>query len=475
MYSTKKTIILLLSTVATSGLGVSAGAATWRVTPTLTATETYTDNVNLDETVRQGDFVTQISPQVQLTGTGARLNASILYGANYFFYPGSTGGEKHDLRHTVQANLNSELVNDLFFIDAGANVDQQFLDRRQAISSVDVSQTKNRRTVQSYRFSPYLAHRFGSWATTQLRYELRHVRSSSDTEQTTLNTFFGNSLTHRGTFSLSNGPAFQRLGWTLSAVYANEEREDQADFDTRTLNADLSYQLLDQFALLGSIGYQDRDGGNSFANFDGVTWDAGFRFVPGPRTSISMRYGNRSGTDTFSLNAQYKMTAKHSINLTYTDTIQTFQSFAFDEIPGPVIDPTQSGNFVSGDITRRKQARLYLTGSRGRTSYSMSGSYSRNKSDNSALDEDRYSAAVSLNRQLSRRLSLGSSFSYNLSKFASDGTEDTFWSASVNGNYSISQSLVGTLGYTHSDRDQARFANLNGGTNYISLSIRATF
>ena len=93
MYSTKKTIILLLSTVATSGLGVSAGAATWRVTPTLTATETYTDNVNLDETVRQGDFVTQISPQVTDRNRGA---AECLYSLwrELLLLPRQHGGRK---------------------------------------------------------------------------------------------------------------------------------------------------------------------------------------------------------------------------------------------------------------------------------------------------------------------------------------------------------------------------------------------
>jgi len=469
----KKKTILLLPGMILSGFISYADAASWRVSPSITVAETYTDNVDLDATFSQSDFVTQITPQVVITGQGARLNMNFNYGANYFFYPGDED-DKHDLRHNLQANLSSELISDIFFIDGSAVINQQFLDRRQAIATEQVSRTENRRTVQSYQVSPYLRHRFGSWATAQLKYDLRHIRSSREASQTTPNTFFGNSLLHLGSFSLSSEREFRKLDWTLLAQYSNEERENAAsDYNNTLARANFSYQLIRTFALLGSVGYQNREAVGSFANFNGFIWDAGFRLVPGPRTSLSFRYGNQNDGETFSLNALYKISPKNQISLSYRDEIKTFQSFAFDGGGGGNVNPPLNSDFISGDLTRRKQWRLTISGTRGRTSYSSSAFYSNYKSDNLLLDEKRYGGALSLSRNLNTRLSINGSLTYNLSKFASDNVKDIFWTASANMNYQISKSILGTLGYTHSDRDSARFGNLNGGSNYVSLSIRA--
>ncbi|VAV93715.1 hypothetical protein MNBD_ALPHA01-2293 [hydrothermal vent metagenome] len=472
MYNNKKLIQLLLSTVLLSGGAINTNAASWRIEPAIVVSETYTDNVDLDASSQQSDFVTQVSPQFLITGDGARLNTSINYAANYFYYPGDDNG-KHDLRHNLQANLSSELISETLFIDGSANINQQFLDRRQAISATQVSRTQNRRTVQTYQVSPYLVHRFGTWATAQLRYDFRHVRIAADTLQTSPDTFFGNSLSNIGSFTISSGRYFSKLNWTLLAEYRTEERESFSDYDTTTARADFSYQLTRIFALLGSIGYQDREATGSFANFKGLIWDAGFRLVPGPRTSISFRYGNQYNGDTFSLNAQYKITAKDAINLSYTDRIQTFQSFAFDNNDGVNINLPEGSDFISGDLTRRKDWRFSISGTRGRTGYSASAFYSNYISDRTVLDEKRYGGSISINRNLNNRLSISGGFSYNLSKFSSDSIEDKFWSAFATANYQISKSLIGTLAYTHSNRDQSRFGNLNGGSNYISLSIRA--
>jgi len=471
MSNNKKTI-LLLSTAVLSGFSLNANAANWRLVPSITATETYTDNVDLDANSQESGFVTQVAPQIALTGDGARLTTSLDYAANYFYYPGNDTDE-HDLRHNLQANLSSELINEALFIQGSANINQQFLDRRRAISSERVSRTENRRTVQTYQVSPYLVHGFGSWVSAELRYDFRHLRTAEDASQTTPNTLFGNSLGHTGSLTISSGRRFSKLNWTLLAQYGAEERGNFADYTTTIGRADFSYQLNRMVALLGSVGYQERNASGSFANFDGFIWDAGFRLVPGPRTSISVRYGNQSNSDTFSVDALYKITSKNSLSLTYTDTIQTFQSLAFDGGGGAGFNPFLNNDFISGDITRRKQWALSLSGTRGRTSYSASAFHSEYRSDNLALDEERYGGSASISRSLSSRLRINGGFSYNVSKFALDNINDRFWTASSNLSYDISKSLLGTFGYSHSDRDQSRFGNLNGGSNYISLSIRA--
>ncbi len=473
MYTCKKSMLLLMSSVAISGFIFSANAASWRVEPTITVAEIYTDNVDLDTSSSQSDFITQVTPQIRITGDGSRLNTLINYAPNYFYYPGDDD-DQHELRHNLQARLSSELISETFFVDASANIDQLFLDRRQAISSQEASRTDNRSTVQSYQFSPYLVHRIGALATVQLSYDLRHVRQAEDAEQTTANTFFGNSLSHEGSFSVTSGSRFTRLNWGLSALYRTEDRENTRDFDTTTVRADFSYQLSHILTVLGSAGYQEREAElGSFVNFNGFIWDAGFRLVPGPRTSLSLRYGNQNDGDTFSLNAHYKITAKDSINLSFSDTIQTFQSTVFSDNVDVINSPSLNSGFISGDLTRRKEWALTVQGIRGRTTYAATAFHRKNRSDNNALDETEYGGNFTISRNLNQRLSISSGFTYSSSEFSNDSIRDKFWSASANVSYRISKSLFGTLGYVHTDRDQTRFTNLNGGSNYISLSVRA--
>lgn len=473
MNNYNKSVLLLLSMASVPGLMLNAAGASWRLEPSLALTETYTDNVDLDASSRQSDFVTQVTPGILITGKGARLETSLSYAPNYFYYPGDNN-DKHDFRHNLEASLESELISETLFIEGSANIDQRFLDRRLAISSERVGRTNNRQTVQTYHFSPYLVHAFGTWATAQLKYDINHIRIGSSTRTTSPDTKFGNSLRHQGSFSITNGSRFRRLGWTLLGQYQTERRAVGPDFKDTVGRADFSYQLTHILAILGSAGYEKRDSPGSFANFGGFIWDAGFRLVPGPRTSLSFRYGNQFDGDTFSLEAQYKITSKDSIDLSYRDTIQTFQSLAFNSSDNVVnLDSSQNSSFISGDLTRRKRATLSLSGTRGRTTYSAAAFYSKDVSDNVGLNEKRYGGAVSLERQLSRRLSIGGSFSYNLSRFLSDNIDDKFWSASATVDYRISKSLVGSFEYVHSDRAQARLASLNGGSNFITLSIRA--
>lgn len=469
MYNYRKPM-LLLPVMVLSGIPLTANSASWKIEPSIEVKETYTDNVDLDANSQQSDFVTQVTPGLLVVGSGSRLDMSLKYAPMYLYYPGDDK-DKHDLRQNLQTNIHSELVDETFFVDGSANIAQQFVDRRQAISSSEASRTNNRRTIQSYRFSPYLVKRIGSIATAQLKYEFGHIRQDNDALNLFPTLTLGNSVSHKGSFLVSSGTDFSRLGWNLLAQYSTEDRRGDQDYKDTTLRADGSYQLTNIFSLLGSMGYQNRDAVGSFANFDGFIWDAGFRLVPGPRTSLSFRYGNQYNGDTYSLNAQYKITAKNAINLSYTDLIQTYQSFAFNN--NDIIDPAFNSDFSSSDLTRRKSWILSLSGTRGRTTYSASAFYNKYRSDNNNLDEKRYGGSISLSRNLNQRLSVSSSFSYNLSEFLSDNIKDRFWSVAASANYKISKSLIGTLGYIHSDRDQARFGNLNGGSNYVSLSIRA--
>src|SRR4051794_32250580 len=65
---------LSIFAVLPSLLCFPAEAAKWDIVPTLSVTETYTDNVLLTQNaLKQGDWVTEINPAISVAATGARL------------------------------------------------------------------------------------------------------------------------------------------------------------------------------------------------------------------------------------------------------------------------------------------------------------------------------------------------------------------------------------------------------------------
>ena len=450
-------------------------AADWKVTPSLTVIETYTDNVDLDSAEAEGDFITQVVPNISVRADGARLDLNLSYTPNYFYYP-EANGDKDEIRHNLNFTLNSELSDDLFFVDANANVNQRYLDRQQAVSSVDGSRTENRATIQTYRIRPYLTRHFGSFADARLDGYVSHVRSDDRDRLFNAGSTFEKATSWGTTLTVDSGSQFSRIGWSYNAYYNNQERvsvEDYINYGTR-LNG--SYRFHRMFSLLGSVGYEKRDANSAFVQFDNVIWDAGFRLVPGPRTSISFRYGNQYQGDTFSLSAFYRITPKAQLTVTYRDLLETYQTL--EVIDDFIVDPfsgqiTNNGvEFLDDSFVRTKTWRVSLQGERGRTTYSLSGTNRRYSNEVSVRNEERWTAAASLGRRLSTKLRVSVYGSYSYSEYNFNlGTsdvplfvpvDDKFWSAGANVSYRISESLTSTLSYVHSDRSGTRLPLLNG-------------
>jgi len=444
-----------------------------RIIPSLAVREIYTDNVDLDTVDSQSDFVTQVTPTINIIANGNRLNANINYAPNYFYYPGNDD-DKDEIRHRLSAGISSELVKDTFFITGGASVTQQFLDRRRAIASSDVSITQNRATVQNYSFSPQFLHRFASFANFRTSYQINHFRSDDTDRLTGAGTNFRNSTRHAFSSTLTSSSDFSRIGWALAGNYSTEDRSSQSNFEQYGARLTLSYRISRMLTALGSVGFDERSNVSFLSESGGFVWDIGFRLVPGPRTSVSFRYGRRFSDNTYSADALYRISPNNTITLSYSDRIQTFQTFAFEELnTNPFTGVTSFVPFLDDSITRRKRLLLGWQATRGRTSYTLRASYEDVVSEFLTNDEERWRFSGTISRRLSPKLSVSGSFAFDQSEFDSATFRDRFWSASASASYTISESLNSSIEYSHSDRDIPNNI-LSGPANYVSIYIRAS-
>lgn len=151
--------IVTLASVLALGAPV-ADAQTWRITPTIAWESTLTDNVNLAPSDRkQSDWINQISPGVQFTGVSARSRVAGSISLPLLVYAKTS--ENNYVAPQVAIAGTVELVERFFFIDASANVSQQFVTPFGATPNNLASATDNRYTAQGYTVSPYIRGRSG--------------------------------------------------------------------------------------------------------------------------------------------------------------------------------------------------------------------------------------------------------------------------------------------------------------------------
>jgi uncharacterized protein (PEP-CTERM system associated) len=146
------------STFAAAGLALVVCAApraeTWRIVPSVSYESTLTNNVALTSTDRQSDWVNQFTPGVQFTERGAHsvLNGSIAVPVLLY----ARTGENNDIAPRANIVGTFEAIEKFFFIDASANVSQQFRSPFGTRSISLVNTTDNRYTQQTYVISPYI-------------------------------------------------------------------------------------------------------------------------------------------------------------------------------------------------------------------------------------------------------------------------------------------------------------------------------
>ncbi|MEO7320668.1 MAG: TIGR03016 family PEP-CTERM system-associated outer membrane protein, partial [Nitrosospira sp.] len=183
----------------------------WRIRPTMSVFETYTDNVTFArDDLKKSDFITQINPGLAVTGVGRRFNFTGQYMMNNLIYAEQSNFTR--TRHQLNATATAELIENLLFVDARALMTQQniTLAGPQAIDNVNV--TGNRADVRNFSISPYTRHRFQDFATSELRYT-RNVTTSSANP-------LRNSQADMFLAGLTSGTAFTAFNWGLN--YSNQ-------------------------------------------------------------------------------------------------------------------------------------------------------------------------------------------------------------------------------------------------------------
>lgn len=325
-------------------------AGDWKFTPSITLSERYTDNVDLEANAQaDSDWITEISPRITMSRSGARIKANVDYSLQGLLY--ANDSDQNDLRHNLNGRVNAELAKEWLFLDASARISHELLSLADAGGLGDPVGIGNTTSVGSYSLSPYLKHRFGSAATVEARLTQNGVfigdSAVSDTNST------------RYQLSAVSGNYFPPLSW--GANYTKSDTRNSgtgaSDSGNESASANARYRLSRKFGLLAQASMEKNDftgASNRVRDYSSygfgafytpsrrVSMDVLFNdsdngsFVSGSltlnptlRTSITATTSERAYGRSYSLNLAHR-TRKSNWSLRYSDDLTTSQQQYLD-------------------------------------------------------------------------------------------------------------------------------------------------
>jgi len=289
--------------------------AEWRVTPSVTARETWSDNIgNQPDDLTRSGFVTELAPSISVAGLSPRLKvgASAEWRKYIYSTDATSNLRNNDLRYSASAE--GVVVKEMLFVDASAT------GTRQAVSAFgpvpNNSYTANNSTdIRTWSISPYLRHRFGSTATLTARVARDSVEGGSGHG-------FGNSMATTRAADLVSGTSFPDVGWNLHYSRQDMTAERTGDTSTENSQAGLQYRVSSHLSLTSTVGYDKYEYRALGERTRGRSWSGGFIWAPSSRTKVQATYGRRYFGKTGSFDASYR-TQRTVWSLNYADVVTT--------------------------------------------------------------------------------------------------------------------------------------------------------
>ena len=351
-----------------------AYASDWKIIPSFTLSESYSDNINLVPSGRKkGAFVTELSPGISIRRKTARNRLNLDYRMQNLHNAG--GNSKFDIFHQLQFNSNSEIFRNALFLDLNSSIDQQNATNL-FIANDNLSGSRNRTDVITYGVSPYWTPHLNGYADGEVRFNYNKLVTGNSLASDTEN--FDYSV------RLNSGRRFSRMTWFVN--YDNRDQKRQGGNDVRFQDtlAELRGHFNRYFNVFSQMGHSDNTFQSSTGrNKNGFFYTFGAKWKPSERFSLEGGLGNNSfvtvsimptrhmhlittyrnddiGTNTGNVwNASFDFTTKRSLwKASYsedTTTTQTalsdIQSFTLvDAFGNAVIDPVTQQS-VQADTT----------------------------------------------------------------------------------------------------------------------------
>lgn len=458
--------------------------------PRIGVSQSFTDNAGgAPPFLRRMDTYTTVEPGALLDFTSAHHRFIADYTLTKRWYYDNE--DLNRLQHSLNTFSQSELVDGLFFVDTQVALQDGTLNELGSVSADPTVQLNNNSTtVLTASASPFFRYSLENLANFETRY--RYGRSTS------LGGGTQDSETHQFTQNIASGTEFQTFIWGATFDHGKTDLSGQAAIGPTGDRTNQNYlgvfsaevPITREFSLAASAGYERIEDATLDDQPDGPIWSVGFRYRPGPRTTLQLAYGDRYDRRRVSGGFSYLISQRSTIEFSYGTNVRSTSPTAANSVA--FLAPDGFGNLVdvrtgqglsfsdsifgltsASFIADRFESRLTL-GHDNATSTIAAYRESRTGS-NSQADQTSYGATYGYTRSLSTYLRMG--FNIGAAFTKTDGNperEDLTITGGGSLDYSFSDTLTGTLGYRYFDRDSNSSGN-NLRENLITAGIRKAF
>ena len=121
-----------------------------------------------------------------------------------------------------------------------------------------------------------MRHRFAGFANAVVRYTPSTVDTGSS----------GGADNKRVDVNIESGSEFGKVPWSLDYSFDKESNDSGATSKFQELQGDIQYKFTRKFGVALSGGYELNEFAGDGGDSDGITWQAGVTWDPGPRTTV---------------------------------------------------------------------------------------------------------------------------------------------------------------------------------------------
>ena len=282
--------------VCLSGCGVIMPQITiafdWRIRPTLSMSEVFSDNLELSDTAKKSGFVSEVAPGLSMYGQSPWSNFNLNYRLQGLYNAG--GSETIELHNQLQMNSLYQAVRNTLFLRTSSSIHQQNISNSY-IATDNISGNRDRTTVTNFDISPYWTPHFGQYASGFLRggYRQTSFNNSGFVENAEPTNPISDSSSYSADARLISGNKFGKIRWNLNYSLQHQNRDSGEDVQFEQYHGDLRYFINRKFSVYTNFGYENNDyqtANDSIKN--GFFYTFGGRWSPSRWYSLEAGYGN---------------------------------------------------------------------------------------------------------------------------------------------------------------------------------------
>ncbi|WP_367847262.1 TIGR03016 family PEP-CTERM system-associated outer membrane protein [Rhodoferax sp. WC2427] len=267
----------------------------FHVSPSLSLTETWTDNLSLENGSKKSGWITEISPGLNIRSGSGRVKGYLNYSLNILNHSGGQG--KNSLQNSLNSSVNIEAIDRHGFVDISGVITQQTISAFSIQNSNLDSINSNKTEVSTYSLAPYYRGRLSKYIDYEARYSLTTTRAKS------ANNFSSDSKA--SSISLNGDEFFGRLSWTLGLNRQIISRNSAPDTEVDSVRASLNYPIVSNLVVSVSGG-RERQNYTSTGKVGSWTSGMGLNWSVSEMTKISANIENNPLGKMHSLNFEHR-------------------------------------------------------------------------------------------------------------------------------------------------------------------------